>query len=67
MEDLIILVVVAVILTAAVWYLYRAKKRGTKCIGCSAEGGCPYKNGAGMCSCGCVTTSDEEAEAERKN
>ena len=33
-ENIIILVIVAVIVVAICWYLYRAKKRGETCIGC---------------------------------
>ena len=45
MTDLIIVVVLAIICGAAARYVYKAKKSGAKCIGCSAgEGGC--------CSCG---------------
>ena len=45
--DYAILAVVAVILGLAVWYIRRAKKKGTKCIGCPAGGNC-----AGDCA-GC--------------
>ena len=46
MTDFIVLAILAVIITAAALYIYKAKKRGVKCIGCPA-GGC--KN----CNCGC--------------
>ena len=42
--------VLALILGAAAWYVYRSKKRGVKCIGCPAAGCC----GKTSCdSCGC--------------
>lgn len=41
MKDLLILVILAVILTAVIRYIVKAKKKGVKCIGCP-EG----------CSCG---------------
>lgn len=44
MENIIILVVVGLILGLAIGYIYKAKKRGARCIGCSASCGC---------SCGC--------------
>ncbi len=44
MEDLIIIAVLVCILGAAARYLYKAKKRGAGCIGCSC---------GGKCSCGC--------------
>jgi len=44
MKDLILLAVLAAILIPAAIYIYRAKKRGDKCIGCSA-----CKNGCGSC------------------
>jgi len=48
MKDLILLLVLAVMIGAAARYVYKAKKRGSKCIGCSlGEGGCSG------CSYGC--------------
>ena len=46
MTDLIIIAVVAVIVAAAAGYVYREKKRGTRCIGCPG-GSC-----ASCCGCG---------------
>ncbi len=34
MENVIIVLVLLAIVAGIVWYLYRAKKRGGKCIGC---------------------------------
>lgn len=45
MSNIVIVAVVAVILIAAARYVYKAKKRGAKCIGCSAGVN-------GCCSCG---------------
>jgi len=50
MENFIIILVVALIVGLAVGYLYKAKKRGQRCIGCSASCGC--SGGCGGCS-GC--------------
>ena len=47
MSNLIVIIAVLAIVTAAALYVYRAKKRGAKCVGCphakqcGAEGGCP--------------------------
>ena len=42
--NLIVIAVLAAIVGGAVYYIYRAKKRGQKCIGCpyakSCQGGC---------------------------
>lgn len=46
MTNFVIVAVIAVILGAAGRYLYRAKKRGVKCVGCPS-GGCS------SCGCGC--------------
>ena len=46
MTDLIIIAVVAAILAVVGRYLYKAKKRGVKCVGCPS-GGCS------CCGCGC--------------
>ena len=55
MTDLILIIVLAVICGAAARYIYRAKKRGAKCIGCPSANTCSGKgkppcNG---CSCNC--------------
>ena len=50
MENAVILLLLAVILIAAGRYVYKAKKSGAKCIGCSANGQCPSRGG---CGCGC--------------
>jgi len=45
MENIIIIAILAGIIGSIVFYLYRAKKRGEKCIGC------PYaKQCGGKCS-----------------
>ena len=49
MENLIILAVAAVIITLSGRYLYRAKKRGVKCIGCPS--GCSCNEKCGGCHC----------------
>ena len=49
MENLIILAVVAVIITLSGRYLYRAKKRGIKCIGCPSGCSCNGKCGGSHC------------------
>jgi hypothetical protein len=44
--DIIVLVIVALIIGGASFYIIRAKKRGQKCVGC------PYaKNCNSNCSC----------------
>lgn len=45
MIDIILIVVLAALIGGAGYYIYRAKKRGQKCIGC------PYAGKEG-CSCG---------------
>ncbi len=45
MEDIIIILVVLALIAGVLLYLYKAKKRGQKCIGC------PYgKNCNGSCN-----------------
>jgi hypothetical protein len=48
MIDLILVAVLVAVVIAAGSYVYRAKKRGAKCIGCPMEGGC----------CGCSGKSE---------
>ena len=48
MENIIIILILAVIIGSIVLYLYKAKKRGETCIGC------PYAKQCGSkCSGGC--------------
>lgn len=51
MTDLIVLAVVAAIVGGAALYVYKAKKRGVKCVGCPAGEACC--KGAAGCGCGC--------------
>lgn len=56
MADFIVVVIVLALVAAAVIYIIKEKKRGTKCIGCPAEGGCPHRmNGNDGCSGNCHT------------
>ena len=47
--DFLILAVIAAVLFLAVWYIYRAKKGGKKCIGCPDSGSC-----SGSCNGNCA-------------
>lgn len=40
MENVIIVLIIAAIISLAVWYVIRAKKKGKKCIGCPDSGTC---------------------------
>ena len=54
MVDFIIAAVLLAIIGAAVIYIIKAKKSGTKCIGCPAGGECAHKNNeASHCSGSC--------------
>lgn len=50
MEDFIIIAVLAIIIGLAVFYVYKAKKNGKKCIGCPSECSC-NKNKGNCCCC----------------
>ena len=50
MADIIVVLVLLLILGAAVVYIVREKKRGTKCIGCPHSANCGAKNQG----CGCT-------------
>ncbi len=47
MENVILILVLALILGAAALYVYKAKKRGDKCVGC------PYSKQCGKNGCPC--------------
>lgn len=40
MKDFILIVILIVIIGAAAFYMYKAKKSGKKCIGCPHSGTC---------------------------
>lgn len=53
MLDILLIILLAVILGLAAFYVIRAKKKGGKCIGCPSGGNCPHaKNGgcSGQCN-----------------
>jgi len=50
--DFLILGIIAAILTLSGWYIWRAKKKGKKCIGCPDSCACSSGNCSGGCS-GC--------------
>ena len=63
MENVILIIVLVAILGGAIAYIVRAKKRGVKCIGCSAGGYCGKQGGScGGCSGGCACGSNVESE-----
>lgn len=41
MANIITIIVLALIIGAAVYYILKERKRGNKCIGCPAGGNCP--------------------------
>lgn len=56
MANIIVGIVLALIIAAAIVYIAKEKKKGTRCIGCPAGGCCSAKkhNGSG---CGCHSES----------
>lgn len=47
MENIILVAIIAIILGCSALYVYKAKKRGIKCIGC------PYAKQCSAKKCGC--------------
>lgn len=47
MADFIVLGIVLILVVAALYYIYRQKKNGVKCIGCSMSGTCAGKSRGG--------------------
>lgn len=56
MENIILILVIGLILGLAAGYVWKAKKRGVKCIGCPDSGAC-----SGNCS-GCSGCCGKQAE-----
>ena len=53
MADLLVTGILLLIIGAAAVYIWKAKKRGVKGIGCPSAGKCSGKEGHTVCSCGC--------------
>ncbi len=51
MENFVVIVILAIILGSAITYIVKAKKKGVKCIGCSAACSCSGNCGGGA-TCG---------------
>ena len=49
--DLLIAAILVVLVAAAGWYVYKAKKSGKKCIGCPDGCSCGGKGHACGCHC----------------
>ena len=49
MKDLIVILILALIIGAALFYIIKTKKSGTKCIGCPS-GGCKNCPSANKCT-----------------
>lgn len=58
MDNIIIIAILVVVLGIAALYVYRAKKKGKKCIGCPDGGSCSESK-CGGCSCGCGGEKDK--------
>ena len=58
MTDFIVVAILAVVLGCAIRYIYKAKKSGAKCIGCSV-GDCK-KSGTSDCGCGCGCSGQDD-------
>ena len=53
MKDLLLVIIIALILGLVIFYLWRAKKKGIKCVGCPDSGSCSGKcAGCSGCDCG---------------
>lgn len=52
MIDYIVIAILVVIVAAAAFYVYKAKKIGKKCIGCPDGCSCSSKHDDTHCSCG---------------
>lgn len=53
MADFIVVGILIIIIGAAIIYIIREKKRGTKCIGCPAGCKCSNKSDGHSECCGC--------------
>ena len=62
MTDLIIIGILGIVCGTAAGYIYKAKKRGAKCIGCPSSSTCSGKGMHPCNGCSCDCGSYREAE-----
>ena len=60
-QNAIIIAVVVLIVGLAVFYVYKAKKSGKKCIGCPDSESCE-SGGCSSCGCGCGSCADKNGD-----
>ena len=60
MADFIVIGILIITIGAAVTYIVKEKKKGTKCIGCPSGGSCSSKNNG--CSGGCSSCHSNAKE-----
>ena len=60
MGNIIAIIFLAVIVGYACHYIYKNKKNGNKCIGCSSAGGCIG------CGDGCTCCCDDRSKGENQ-
>lgn len=59
MENLIVIGILLILIGAATFYIWKEKKKGTRCIGCPSAGCCSGKGyGSEKESCKCHTHSN---------
>ena len=51
MIDIIVSIILVVIFGGAIFYIYKSKKSGKRCIGCPDSGSCGKSNESDSCSC----------------
>ncbi|MBE6532023.1 MAG: FeoB-associated Cys-rich membrane protein [Ruminococcaceae bacterium] len=57
-DNIVPIIIIAIIVGLAVAYIIKAKKSGKKCIGCPDSSACSGK--CSSCSCGCSSKESEE-------
>ena len=55
MENILVIVILAIIIVSAIVYIVKAKKKGVKCVGCPYAKSCGSTTQNGSCSCNCNT------------
>ena len=67
MEDVIIVIILLAIAAGIIFYIYKAKKSGQKCIGCPYSKQCGSKSSqcdSYCCSYGCGKKSENKSDAD---
>ena len=58
MTDIIVIAIILAIVGGASYYIYKEKKKGVRCVGCSFAGQCSKMRNSTSGQCGCASVAE---------